>query len=217
MSTFSKHGRDRRRVMTGLSLIAGVVALAGPVAVAGTFYATPAEASASPSPARVIVLWGDGIAGLLGQGTLVGAHFGWTEPTAVRGLDSALGAPKTPSPVKESGHCDVDGVMEWPALTAYFDSGHFVGYSTLSPAGGPLSTAGVATLDGLRVGNTIAEARQIYGRDLHLSSAQGGSWSAKTANGTVDGYLTAEVGQKSASPRISSIEAGAVGCPAGTP
>jgi hypothetical protein len=81
----------------------------------------------------------------------------------------------------------------------------------------PRATAHVATLDGLRAGNTLAKARQIYGGNLHISPTQGGSRSAKTSDGALEGCLTAEVGQKLATPRIMSIEAGAVGCPAGTP
>ncbi len=52
---------------------------------------------------------------------------------------------------------------------------------------------------------------------LRTSTAQGGTWFAKTAYGALEGYLTAELGQTSSVPRIMSIEAGAVGCPAATP
>jgi hypothetical protein len=107
--------------------------------------------------------------------------------------------------------------MQWPVLTAYFDQGRFVGYSTLSAAGHALSGANVVTWEGLRVGDTLSQARQIYGQNLRTSSAQGGSWSARTSVGALDGYLTAELGAKSPAPRILSIEAGAVGCPAMTP
>ena len=43
----------------------------------------------------------------------------------------------------------------------------------------------------------LAEARQLYGAALKTSYAQGGSWTAKTPQGTLDGYLTAEVDQNS--------------------
>jgi hypothetical protein len=62
-------------------------------------------------------------------------------------------------------------------------------------------------------GNGLATTR--FGESEAV--AQGGSWTAKTGAGTLDGYLTAEAGRKSPPPRILSIEAGAVGCPAASP
>ena len=207
MSTRGQQRREGHRARS-LSLAAGAGALVAAI------YGTPAVASASA--AQIVVLWGDGVAGLLGQG-LVGARFGQSEEKAVTALDAALGSTATPEPVKENGNCNIDATMRWPVLTGYFDQGHFVGYSTLSPAGHPFSSAHLSTLKGLRVGDTLAKARQIYGSTLRTSAAEGGSWSAKTIDGTLVGYLTTEVNQRSPAPRIMSIEAGAVGCPAMTP
>lgn len=72
------------------------------------------------------------------------------------------------------------------------------------------------TAQGLRVGDTLAQAQQLYGTELSTSFAQGGSWSAATPEGKLEGYLSEEPSQSSVST-ISSIEAGAVGCPAMTP
>jgi hypothetical protein len=167
--------------------------------------ARPSPVSAS---AEVVVL--------LGNGTEA-AHFGQPEAAAIDGLDKSLGPPESSAPISEAGNCTIDAAMQWAALTAYFDHRRFVGYSTLSAGGDVLWRANVVTAKGLRVGATLAEARRIYGSALRTSYAQGGSWSAKTPAGALDGYLSAEVGQRTPPPRILSIEAGAVGCPASSP
>jgi hypothetical protein len=188
--------------------------LVAAAALAGSAYG-PAMAGASTG--RVVVLLGDGVAGALLRGAVATAKFGQAESDAITGLDSVMGSPKRAAPVGETGQCTVDALMQWPALTAYFDHGRFVGFSTLSPTGTTVPAANVVTWEGLRVGDTLSEAHRLYGRELSTSSAQGGTWFAKTSVGTLDGYLSAEVGQKSAPPRILSIEAGAVGCPAMSP
>lgn len=157
---------------------------------------------------KEIVLYGNGLAT---------TRFGESEAVAIARLDRSLGPPKTPAPKNEAGNCTIDAAMQWNSLTAYFYHGRFVGYSTLSAAGQALPQSGMATALGLSVGDTLAKAERIYGSALRPSYAQGGSWAAKTAAGTLDGYLTTEVGRKSPPPRILSIEAGAVGCPAASP
>lgn len=79
----------------------------------------------------------------------------------------------------------------------FFGHEHFVGYE--------YSGRFLATTAGLRVGDTIAQARRIYGAGFKTSTAQGGSWSAAGLRG----YLTAP-----RNGRISTIDAGNVGCPA---
>jgi hypothetical protein len=192
----------------GPFLVAGAVA----GAVCGSQLGAPAWASARAA-GKDIVLLGNGVGG---------ARFGQAEAVAVATLDRSLGKAKSPVPTSEAGNCDIDAAMQWRLLTAYFDHGRFVGYSTSSTSGRPLLATGIVangivTGGGLRLGDTLAEARRIYGNALRTSYAQGGSWFARTADGTLDGYLTAEVGQKSPPPRVASIEAGAVGCPAASP
>ena len=119
--------------------------------------------------------------------------------------------------LNEAGNCTIDAIEQWPSMTVYFFHRRFVGYSTLSPTGMLVAEPNVATAKGLRIDDSLAQARLIYGDELRTSLAQGGSWFAKTPQGTLDGYLTAEVNQKSPAPRILSIEAGAVGCPAASP
>jgi hypothetical protein len=198
-------GRQTVMSLSGKSRTLARSALLLASALAMLTVAPPSPASAS---AEMVVL--------LGNGT-EGAHFGQAEAAAIDGLDKLLGPPKRSVPISEAGNCTIDAAMQWPALTAYFDHGRFVGYSTISAAGNALPRANLVTAKGLRVGATLAEARRTYGSALRTSYAQGGSWSAKTASGALDGYLSAEVGQRRPPPRILSIEAGAVGCPASSP
>jgi hypothetical protein len=82
----------------------------------------------------------------------------------------------------------------------FFGHGRFVGYE--------YSGHFLTTTAGLRVGDTVARARQIYGAAFKTSAAQGGSWSVAGLRG----YLTAPQ-----NGRIATIDAGNVGCPALSP
>jgi hypothetical protein len=82
----------------------------------------------------------------------------------------------------------------------FFGHGRFVGYE--------YSGHFLTTTVGLRVGDTVARARQLYGAAFRTSAAQGGSWSATGPRG----YLTAP-----RNGRIATIDAGDVGCAALSP
>lgn len=82
----------------------------------------------------------------------------------------------------------------------FFGHGRFVGYE--------YSGHFLTTTAGLRVGDTIARARHLYGAGFKTSAAQGGSWSAAGLRG----YLTAPL-----NGRIATIDAGNVGCAALSP
>jgi hypothetical protein len=82
----------------------------------------------------------------------------------------------------------------------FFGRGRFVGYE--------YSGHFLTTSAGLRVGDTLAHARQLYGAGFKTSAAQGGSWSAAGLRG----YLTAPH-----NGRIATIDAGNVGCAALSP
>ncbi|HEX5266541.1 MAG TPA: SBBP repeat-containing protein [Acidimicrobiales bacterium] len=167
------------------------------------------QSSSGPQPASgPIVLRGDGVASV---------KFGATQAAAVADLDGLLGSMTSTKPGTGLSNCDVDTSTQWPMLTAFFFKGRFVGYSTLSVNGETLSPANVATSAGLRVGDTLARARQLYGSALTTSFAQGGAWFVHTPSGVLEGYLTSEPNQPSSTPSIASIEAGSVGCPAATP
>ena len=66
--------------------------------------------------------------------------------------------------------------------------------------------------------STLARGQQVYGGAFHLSTAQGGSWSTRTAAGCIDGYA---FGNPDARPArfvpVETIDAGNVGCPALSP
>jgi hypothetical protein len=154
-----------------------------------------------------VVLAGDGVASV---------RFGDSTSSAIAGLDHVLGKPPT-GPINEAGNCNIDAAEQWSSLTGFFDKGEFAGYSTLAANGERLTQGNMETAAGLRVGDTIAQARQIYRSAFQASLAQGGSWSVTTADGKIIGYLSGEPDQPGPSPTIMSIEAGAVGCPAATP
>jgi hypothetical protein len=115
-----------------------------------------------------------------------------------------LGRPTKPYAPDPTG-CGVDHIIEWPGLSVHFERGRFVGYS--------FRGSDMTTRRGLRVGNTLARARRLYGRAFKTSVAQGGSWSVETPTGRLIGYLS-DVPPRG---RIASIEAGNVGCAAVTP
>jgi hypothetical protein len=130
-------------------------------------------------------------------------------------LDAVLGGSPTKS-MAESGNCDIDDAVQWANATAYFAAGTFVGYSTLAANGEALPAGNLATVQGLRIGDTLTQAQQFYGSALTTSFAQGGSWSVSTPDGTLDGYLNGEPNEPPV-PTIMSVEAGSVGCPAASP
>jgi hypothetical protein len=97
--------------------------------------------------------------------------------------------------------CGVDRVEQLlDGITVFFRRGRLVGYEYRGRF--------LATRPGLRVGDRVGRARQLYGGAFKVSAAQGGSWSA---DGLI-GYLSAPNGG-----RIMSIDSGNVGCPALTP
>ncbi len=144
------------------------------------------------------------------------AHFGQSEATAITALKEVLGQP-TSSTTTPSNNCTVDAFLQFPGIVIYFDHGTFAGYATGSANGENKEVLNVVTTKGLKIGDTLAQAQQLYGSGLTTSVAQGGSWFVKTSNGKLAGYLTAEVNQSSAVPRIDDITSGAVGCPAASP
>lgn len=161
-----------------------------------------------------IVLRGDGVGP---------ARFGQRGALALAALVIALGPPSSSTFIDLTGDCTVDAVLMWPSFTAYFYHRHFVGYGYGDPGFGygdgktnHRQMLSAVSAKGLRLGNAITRARQIYGAAFVTSYAQGGSWSASTSNGRLDGYLNNEV-QSRPAPQIASIGAGAVGCPAMSP
>jgi hypothetical protein len=140
------------------------------------------------------------------------ARFGDRAKSVIDKLDRVLGHRPTRKRFG-AGQCNINGEVDWPGLAAYFHDRRFVGYS-YGPkiSDGGLST--FATTRGLRVGETVRQARRIYGSAFKVSTAQGGSWSVRTPHGRIDGFLSDLTKPRS---KVLTIEAGNVGCPALTP
>jgi hypothetical protein len=192
----------RLAVSVGIALFVAAAWLAPGAAADG------ATSGVGRPPTGPVTLLGDGIGS---------ARFGQAQPAAVAGLDRALGPPRTPAVIAEPGNCTIDAALDWVWVTAYFYHRHFVGYST-GYAGGPTRVRpNVVTERGLRIGDTLRQLRRLYGGALRTSYAQGGSWFVTTPSGTLDGVLTSEITSKNPVPRILTIDAGSVGCPAVSP
>ncbi|MGH9016974.1 MAG: hypothetical protein ACRDY1_04415, partial [Acidimicrobiales bacterium] len=147
------------------------------------------------------------------------ARFGQPQTQAVDDLTENFGRPSASRPTPADA-CTIDAELSWPGgVTAYFEHGLFVGYAggSLLALPGHRVVAGNATAAGLRVDDTVATARRLYGTAFTTSSAQGGSWSVSTPTGALHGLLTDVVGGPGPAPRIADITAGSVGCRAATP
>src|ERR1700731_818805 len=95
---------------------------------------------------------------------------------------------------------------------------HKVHRRLVGVATGPGQVPAAKTVDGLRVGDTLAQARAIYGAKLRTSTQQAGTWFVTTSTGTIDGFLNSVSATAPPPPaRILAIEVGDVGCPAMSP
>lgn len=106
----------------------------------------------------------------------------------------------------------------------YFRRGAFAGYQVGDPPGPsmlrrPPGGWALATGRGLRVGDTLAQGRRLYGHAFTLSFAQGGSYKMRTAHGAMEGYAwgSPKHGDVSWQSYVATIDAGDVGCAALTP
>lgn len=168
--------------------------------------------------------------------SLNGVTFGATPDRLGRLLDRVLGRPD--GGYRAISDCGVDHELSWPILLnpatgrvaraeeleLFFRHGRFVGYqyggNVLAARGGGFHLRiGALTTRGLAVGDTLAVGQRLYGRDFTISSAQGGTWSARTPDGLLRGYAFGNPKRGDVSPRslVASIDAGDVGCPALSP
>lgn len=161
----------------------------------------------SPVVSGPVILRGNGIGN---------AVFGQPESAAIANLEKVLGPPTTAEPTI-SNNCTVDAFLQFPGIATYFDHKKFVGYATGSANGENSEILNVISTKGLKIGDTLAQAQQLYGPALTTSIAQGGSWFVKTSTGNLSGYLSAEANQSSTIPRIVDITSGSIGCAAATP
>jgi hypothetical protein len=166
---------------------------------------TSASASPARAPARPPLVLSARAVDHVGLGLAL--------PAALRDLRALLGPHDKLTRDASNANCGYDALATWPALTAFFFHDRFVGYA-YGPARPTPVPAAVAT-GGLRVGETTAQLRHLFGRRLRLSGEQGGAYFVTTPAGRIDGFLTDEIQRPDA--RVASIDAGDVGCPAMSP
>lgn len=160
----------------------------------------------SCAPGRVEnVLYGDGIRTV---------RFGEAKKTVVRQLDALLGQ-RGRTTKHQPSLCGIDSEVEWPSLWISLHGGRFVGYQYNGPPAGAGSSPILAAARGLLIGDTLELGKRLYGTAWRVSFEQGGAWFARTSRGQIEGYATAEVSSPRA--KVSTIDAGDVGCPAMTP
>jgi hypothetical protein len=167
------------------------------------------------------------------RGNGIGAVRFGASPQAVRAaVDSLLG--QSGLPYKPTAtQCGLDHSIVWwddrtanglPNLVAYFGHSEFAGYQygeygTMIPPHPPLHGVELATSRGLRIGDTLARGRRLYGAAFMISPAQGGTWSVHTARGLLSGYAwgTPRHGDVNWQSVVATIDAGDVGCAALSP
>ncbi|MGI8714291.1 MAG: hypothetical protein ACR2NR_14165 [Solirubrobacteraceae bacterium] len=171
--------------------------------------------SSAHHPGRAVTLTGDGFGPL---------RFGTPRAATVARIERTLGRPALPPSATECGVVQVSwpivinpatgALLRAQELTLVFGHGRLVGYQYR----GKDATAAV-TARGLRLGDTLARGRRLYGRAFSISSAQRGTWSVRTPQGRIDGYASGQPAHGDVSPRstVASIDAGEVGCPALSP
>jgi hypothetical protein len=217
--------RPARVLSVAISILLAVGIGVGALAL--LHHRAPTPPGQQTPPARgTLILAGDGLGGV---------SFGALSQRLRGLLDPVLGSP-TRYPADVS--CGVDSELGWPILlnprtgrlersqelTLSFDHGRFVGYQY---GGGEAAQPGesqrlrprAATARGLTIGDSLATGQRLYGQAFKISAAQGGSWQARTPQGTLRGYAydISKDGVTSASNLVASIDGGDVGCPAMSP
>jgi hypothetical protein len=162
-------------------------------------------------PSAIAVPTARGPVRLLGS-AVGGARFATSEAKAAHELSALFGRLKTTN-VKAIDWCGLTAQSTGPDVLFNFERGKFVGYEVGNASGKTAELPDVVTASGLRLGDTIARAWEIYGRQFITSAAQGGSWKVKTPSGTLVGLLVSPPMTGSAD-QIDMIGAGDFGCPA---
>jgi hypothetical protein len=159
---------------------------------------------------------------LLGNG--VGSiHFGTNEAHVVSQLNAffavkrgVLWAEKGVLHEMSGKDCRLDSVWSVPALNVYFSGQRFVGYSTqyLRIVATQIQ-AGIREEfradGGLRLTDTVRQAKLLYGGAFKVYGARGGSWSVVTKSGTLTGSLLSPPALTGLSDQIDRISAGNIG------
>ena len=136
---------------------AGVMIIAVLAAGCGSRPASIASDRSSPSAAKRLSAHASA-AWLAGNG-IGPSRFGQPERHVLAELDAILGPPTRPYRASALG-CGVDHAITWQGLEAYFGSGRFAGYS--------YQGTHLQITARLRVGDSVRQARQLYGNALRL-------------------------------------------------
>lgn len=174
--------------------------------IVGSF--SVAIASAVTSPTRTVVVSGDSVGHV---------RFGEPQQKTASALKKLIGATEG-GVANAKGNCTIDSALYWANFSVYFFEGAFIGYQTgnnLNDKREP--TFNGKTPQGLRIWDTLAEARKLYPGRVATSGVNGGVYAVKTTAGTIRGYLSLEVFNPPNKIQIVSISAGSVGCPAASP
>jgi hypothetical protein len=169
-------------------------------------YGVTRVVSSSPTTGSIVLL-GDGV------GTV---RFGTSQSNAISRLELLFGNLRTAN-VSSTENC---GVTDWASgsnVQFAFVGHKFVGFEIGSANAKIVARPDVISSKGLRLGDTIRGAEEIYGSSFTTSGAQGGSWEAGTPTGRLIGLLVGPPVPVGNSDQIEVIAAGYLGCPAMTP
>jgi hypothetical protein len=183
----------RRKVAACTALaVATVASLAGaPPVVAQTTASSPVRLS------------GDAVGGV---------RLGTSQGRAIDELATMFGRLKT-TKLKAIGWCGLTAQSTGHDVLFNFEQRKFVGYELGNASGKTAGQPNVVTVAGLRLGDTIAQAEKVYGRQFMTSAAQGGSWKVETSTGEMVGLLV-NPPMTGSSDQIEMIGAGDFGCAA---
>ncbi len=141
-----------------------------------------------------------------------GVRFGTSQATAIDELAAMFGSLRT-TKLKAIGWCGLTAQSTGTDVLFNFERARFVGYEIGNASGKTLGQPNVVTAAGLGLGDTIAHAEKVYGKQFITSAAQGGSWKVKTPTGEMVGLLV-NPPMTGSSDQIDMIGAGDFGCAA---
>jgi hypothetical protein len=166
-----------------------------------------ASAGLSSATSGPIVVLGDGVETV---------PFGTSQSNAVLSLDSIFGTLRT-TKIISTENCGLTAEANGSNVLFTFAAHKFVGFEIGSANAKIVTSPDVRSSKGLRLGDTIRKAEEIYRSSFTTSAAQGGSWEARTPTGRLIGLLVGPPGPIGDSDQIQMIAAGYLGCPAMTP
>jgi hypothetical protein len=183
-----------------------VVLLAGAALSSLVGYGVTRVVSSSSTTAQIVLL-GNGVATV---------PFGSSQVNAISRLESLFGDLRTTDMISTE-NCGLTALASGSNVQFAFVAHKFVGFEIGSANGKIVTRPDVISSKGLRLGDTIREAEEIYGSSFTTSAAQGGSWEARTQTRQLIGLLVGPPGPVGISDQIQMIAAGYLGCPAMTP